>query len=315
MRVFFWIFFLLLSAASTPYAGAYRVAIFDFDDRLNHAHTTAKYIERQLKKRIDGIELAQYTGKEDVSHSIQLLKRLDSEGFDLMITITTDALIIANHVVKKTPTLFTNVNNPQQLGFRTLGPPGKNISGVSYYISVEKQLALYQKIMPGLKHIGFIFDSNNKSKKVELPEARRACQKMGIGHKIEVVSSTGELKEAATRLILDGVQAIAVGSSGMLYNHISIFKAVCTRARVPIFSFNKKGTRIGALASLASDYDLMVDRLLIPMARSVLKEGKSPGEFPIAFLKDNRIFINLTEAKSLNLKIPETILKQAVVLH
>ena len=315
MRKFFYLLFALLAVQTNSFAGEYKVAVFDFDDRLDNKQTTAKYIERQLEKEIGELKLTHYSGREDVSNSIKLLKKLDAEGFDLIITITTDALIIANHVVKKTPTLFTNVNNPQYLGFRTLGPPGKNISGVSYYISVEKQLALYRKILPGLKHIGFIFDSNNKSKKVELPEARRACQKMGISSKIEVVSSKLELGEAASRLILAGVQAIAIGSSGMLYNNISHFKEVCNQAGIPIFSFNKKGTRQGALAALSSDYDLMVDNLLIPMALSVLKEGKSPGELPIAFLKENRMFINLSQAEALNLEIPATLLQQAVIVN
>ena len=302
-------------AATPTFAEKFKVAVFDFDDRLDIEQTTAKYIERQLKKEMGAIDVSQYSGKEDISNSIQVLNKLDAEGFDLIITITTDALIIANHVVKKTPTLFTNVNNPLYLGFRTLGPPGKNISGVSYYISVEKQLALYKEIMPLLKHIGFIFDSKNKSKKIELPEARQACQEMGFSYEIEVVSSEAELGKAASRLILGGVQAIAIGSSGMLYNNISRFKAVCNKAGVPIFSFNKKGTYLGALASLASDYDLMVDKLLIPMAVSVLKAGKNPGDFPIAFLKENRIFINLSQAEALNIQIPGVILENAVIVR
>jgi putative ABC transport system substrate-binding protein len=301
--------------ANPSFAWEYHVAVFDFDDRLENDQTTAKYIEKKLKHEIDDLKLTHYSGLEDVSNSIQLLRRLDSEGFDLIITITSDALIIASHLVKKTPTLFTNVNNPKYLGFRTLGPPGKNISGVSYYISVEKQIALYNKILSDLKHVGFIFDSNNKSKKVELPEARMACKKMGITYKIEVISSKAELEEAASRLIRDRVKAIVIGSSGMLYNNISSFKAVCNQARVPIFSFNKEGTRNGALASLSSDYDLMVDKLLIPMALAVLKEGKNPGDFPIAFLKENRIFINTAQAETLNIKIPGNILEKAVIVR
>jgi putative ABC transport system substrate-binding protein len=315
MRTFLFFLSVLLLAMNVSLAGNYKVAVFDFDDRLEDEKTTAKYIERQLQKELESLELTHYSGREDISNSIQLLKKLDSEGFDLIITITTDALIIANHVVKNTATLFTNVNNPRYLGFQTLEAPGNNISGVSYYISVEKQLALYKKIMPTLKHLGFIFDSNNKSKKVELPETRQACKKMKFRYKIEVVSSESELAEAASSLIQDGVQAIAIGSSGMLYKNISHFKEVCDKASVPIFSFNKEGTQLGALASLSSDYELMVDKLLIPMVVSVLTEGKKPGGFPIAFLKENRIFINMSQAKALSIQIPEGILEKAVIIR
>ena len=87
-------------------------------------------------------------------------------------------------------------------------------------------MALYKKILPDLKRIGFIFDRNNKSKKVEVPEARNACEKMGLAYGIEVISSRPELRGAAEKLIEDGSQAIAIGSSDMLYNHISNFKDI-----------------------------------------------------------------------------------------
>ncbi len=293
----------------------YKVAVFDFDDRLNQPATTAKYIEIQLKKKFPDIQADQYSGKNNVECSIKVLKNLDEKGLDMIITITTDALIIASHILKQTPVLFTNVNNPLHLGFKTLGPPGGNISGVSYYISVEKQLAFYKKIMPHLSHIGFIFDRNNKSKKIELPESRNACRKIGIRHRIEVVSSEQELEKAAFRLIAWGAKAIAIGSSDLLYNHISLILSGCNKAGVPIFSFNKEGVNQGAVAALSSDYKLMVDKLLIPMAILVLKKGKSPGELPIGFLKENQIFINKSQTEKLNLRIPKDILDNAVFIH
>jgi putative ABC transport system substrate-binding protein len=151
---------------------AQRVAIFDYDDRLDDKTTIARYIEKKLTEQKKELSVDQFSGKENTPHSIKVLERLDKAGYDLIITITSDALIIANHIIKQTPTLFTNVTNPLSLGFQTLGPPGRMISGASYYISVDKQLTFYQTLLPDLKKIGFIFDQHNKSKKVELPEVR-----------------------------------------------------------------------------------------------------------------------------------------------
>ncbi len=294
---------------------AIKIAIFDFDDRLEEPATTAKYIEKQLKEKLDNLIVDQYTGREDTSYSIKVLDEIDLAGYDLLITITSDALIIANHIIKQTPTLFTNVNNPLSLGFQTLGPPGGMISGASYYISVEKQLEFYKKILPDLTRIGFIFDQQNKSKKAELPEVRMTCQKMGIGYGIEVVSNVDELEKAALRLIEEGAQAISIASSDLLYNNISVFLESCNKALVPVLSFNKKGVKQGALAALASDYNLMVDNLIIPMAVKVVKEKVDPGKMPIAFLKDHLIFINLPQAKKLNLNISKEIIDQATIVQ
>lgn len=313
-KIIFFLAGLLIFFQQTPLF-AFKVAIFDFDDRLNDPYTTAKYIEKKLKIQDKKISVDQYTGKKNTSFSIELLSQIDNSSYDLIITITSDALIIANHVIEKTPTLFTNVNNPLSLGFQTLGPPGRMISGASYYISVEKQLAFYKKILPDLIKIGFIFDRHNKSKKVELPEVRKTCEKMGFSYNIEVVSSVKELRNALTRLIEEGAQAISIGSSDLLYNNISIFIDICDRSYIPVLSFNKNGVKHGAMAALSSDYNLMVDDLIIPMALRVLKDGISPGEIPIAFLKKHLIFINNTQAKKLKLNISNKILNQAIIIE
>ncbi len=314
MKNYFFIALYIFLVSHTN-AFAYKVAVFDFDDRLNKEQTTAKYLENNLKQADKDILVYQFSGKGDVTHSVKIMKELDDGAYDLIIIITSDALIIAHHVIKKTPTIYTNVNNPLSLGYRTLGAPGGNISGASYYVSIEKQLTLYKRIFPNIETIGFIFDRNNKSKKVELPEVREACKKLGIEYAISVVSHHDELNATAKQLINEGMDALSIGSSGMLYNNISRFIAICDKEKIPVFSFNKKGVKQGAVAALASDYNLMVDKLVIPMALRILQNGISPGEMPAAFLEDNLIFINLHQAEKLNLAISQDILEKAIIVH
>lgn len=314
MRSFSLIVLYLIVSLTSAQAQVYRVAVFDYDDRLDQQQSTAKYIERQLTGKVPSIALEHFSGKEDLSTSIKVLQELDTKGYDLIITITSDALVIAQHVIKQTPTLFTNANNPLLLGFNSLGPPKGLISGASYYISVEKQLDLYMTIVPDLKQMGFIFDLNNKSKKVELPEVRQVCENRGIHYQIEVVTREEELEQAVQRLMANGAEAVTIGTSDMLYNNISRFIDQCTKSKIPVFSFNKKGVDSGAIAALSSDYNQMVDNLVIPMAIEVLINNKSPGDMPIAFLKENRVFINLSQAGKINLPIPKHILDRAVII-
>ncbi len=314
MKSFFLIVLCLIVSIPFAQAQVYKVAVFDYDDRLDQKQTTAKYIAQQLTKKLPAIALEQYSGKEDPATSIKVLQELDASGYDLIITITSDALIVAQHVIKQTPTLFTNANNPLFLGFNRLGPPKGMISGASYYISVEKQLDLYMAILPNLKQMGFIFDLNNKSKKVELPEVRQVCEKIGIHYQIEVVTRKEELELAVQRLIANGIQAVTIGSSDMLYNNIPRFIDQCTESKIPVFSFNKKGVNFGAIAALSSDYSQMVDSLVVPMALEVLEHKKSPGDMPIGFLKENRVFINLSQAEKISLHIPQHIIEKAVII-
>jgi len=53
----------------------------------------------------------------------------------------------------------------------------------------------------------------------------------------------------------------------------------------PVYSFNKKGVKNGAVAALASDYFLMVDRLKLPMALKTIKDKVDHGTLPAGSLK------------------------------
>jgi ABC-type uncharacterized transport system substrate-binding protein len=86
---------------------------------------------------------------------------------------------------------------------------------------------------------------------------------------------------------------------------------LCNRQGVPVYSFNKKGVKNGAVAALASDYFLMVDRLILPMALKTMKEKVDPGTMPAGFLKENIINLNAQQIEKLKLKVPHKISRKA----
>jgi putative ABC transport system substrate-binding protein len=287
---------------------AQRVAIFDYDDRNSFPDALARHIEAKLLALSENISVEHFTGKGNEARAVKILSDLDRQSFDLVIVRTSDALIIAQHTLFHTPTLYTNVNNPKILGFRTLGPPGQNISGVSYYIPVKKHLSVYKALVPSLQRIGFIFDRNNQSRKAEVPEARTACAELALVFDSEFIRTKAHLRQAVERLIARGADAIVAASSGVIYENIHTFLDITDGAKKPVFSFYKEGVSEGAVAAMSSDFFKMADRLLIPMARKVLLENVDPGDMPAAFLEQKKLFINTCQAKKLGLDTPFQIL-------
>jgi hypothetical protein len=74
---------------------------------------------------------------------------------------------------------------------------------------------------------------------------------------------------------------------------------------VPVYPLNRKGVKNGAVAVLASDYFLMIDRLILPMALKTMKEQVDPGTMPAGFLKENIINLNEQQIEKLKLKVPQ----------
>jgi putative ABC transport system substrate-binding protein len=297
------------------FAHACRVAIFDFDDRLQESCTVAKFIQKRLTEQIGDIEIEQFSGKADEALSVRLLTSLDQQGYDLIISVTSDALILAHHTVTRTPLLFTNVNNPLFLGFRTLGAPGGNISGVSYYVAIVRQLMAFKTIQPNLSRPGFLFDRFNKSRKVELPESRDACRHLGMRFEFALVKDKSDLKQQVKSLIDKGVDAVITTSSGTIYENIAQFIDICDSAAIPVYSFSRQGVTHGAVAALATDYYRIADELLIPMALKVLQEGISPGRIPMAFLKEGQMVVNAEQIQKLKLHVPPNTISTTVEIH
>ncbi|GAK56613.1 ABC-type uncharacterized transport system, periplasmic component [Candidatus Vecturithrix granuli] len=304
---------LWISSGSSVFA-AWKVAIFDYDDRLHAPNTIAKYIETTLLSAEDQLTVEQYSGKANEQIAVETLKRLDQAGYDLIITITSDALILAHHFLKNTPTLYTNVNNPLFLGVMTLDAPGRNMSGASYYVPIADQIAFFQQIQPPLKRLGFLFDEKSRSSKTEIAESRAVCRANDLEYAIRLIAKAEELPAAARDLIAEGVDAIIVTSSEKIYTNLSLFQAICDNANIPIYSYHKTAVQQGAIASLTSDYYRMAEELIVPMALQVLREGVSPGAMPVAFLENNLIIINQTQAQKLGLTISDEILQQATAI-
>jgi|GEM_PF-1475928 len=309
----FIIIFFAVMTLSTVQAKEYKVAIFDFDVRERNQPTVAKHIEKQLKNTgLKFKKIEHFTGRDSEITSLRVLKRLDEKNYDLIITITSDSMVPATHALKKTPWLFTNINNPRFFGIRDALNPGDKKSGVTYYVPVIKQIKFFNQVMnKKLKKVGVIFDYYAQSRRAELVEFREASLKLHIKYEIKLIKDVDEYRTVTKELLDEGVEAIIITSSGKLYDNIDKIIDLTNAKKVPIFSVNKKGVANGALSAIASDYYKMVDENLIPMAIDVLKNGNNPGGMPVQHLEKPFIYLNLTQAKKLGLKISEE-LKQRV---
>ena len=305
LKVIF-LFLVMISFTVTLGAKEYSVAIFDYDTRDEGKPSVAQHIKKQLETsglKFKAINL--FTGKGVDNTSLEVLKRIEQDKYDLVITITSDAMEPASYRLKTTPWLFTNVNNPEFFGVGNKHVPGENRSGVSYYISALKQMKLFNQVMEGkIKKVGFIFDYNAKSRNAEVIDFRSAAIKLHMKYRIKLLRNKYELPIIVKKLLDEKVDAIVITSSNKLYNNINLILDQSTQQKVPIFSVNKKGVEQGAIAAISSDYYKMVEENLIPMVIDVLEKGKSPGDLPIQFLKNPQLHFNITQAKKLGLKIP-----------
>ena len=267
-----------------------RIAIFDYDARTPENPGVAPYLQHQLKLWNPNIEVKYHSALNDGDNAIRMLQDLDGQQWDLIVTITTDAMLLALHYLRDTPFVFTNVNNPKVFSIQNRGGDDRNFTGATYYVPVKKQLQLFLRIQPDIKCLGFIFDTTNRSMQAEAREIRQACLDLGIDFRYRRIKQKEDLEEATKYLVDVGSDAIVATSSGKVYMNIEEITQVSKS--IPVYSFNARGVTRGAVAALSTDYWDMIDELVIPRIKAIMDEKTPIHELEIGYPSKHRVKIN-----------------------
>ena len=187
----------------------------------------------------------------------------------------------------------------------------KNLSGVSMFISPERQLQAIKEMFPDAKRIGLIYDPRHTASLLE-----RAVQ-YANAHSIEIIAKKADTTRAVLPLLEELKGKIDVFimlpdvtvTNRETIDNILLFSF---RNRVPIFTFSEKYVEMGALAALiVNPFDLGAQTGEIVRKRL---EGRSQGGSTRTYARQQVLLINPKIAQKLGIAIPEAILKKSVMM-
>ena len=131
-----------------------------------------------------------------------ILQNYDSSDVDLIMTITTPCLAGACNKVKHKPVVFTCVTDPIAAGAgksRTDHLPF--VTGVGSFPPLSKALDMMQKLVPGLRAVGTMYNPAEANSVKEISAAREIFKDRGV--RLE------EIAIAGSNEVLQGVQILA----------------------------------------------------------------------------------------------------------
>lgn len=205
--------------------------------------------------------------------------------------------------------VFSSVTDP--VGARLVADrstPGKQITGVSNFVDVEQQFALFKKILPHLKRLGIIYNPGEANSVALLKVMEAIARKMRITLVKACASRTSEVFSAAQGLA-DKVDALFINNDNTGLAAFDAIVKVGKAKKKPVLSSDTDMISKGALAVLGpNQYEIgrQTGRMIVRILR-----GEPPATLSIEYPQKVELHLNLKAAADIGLTIPQEIQKKA----
>ncbi|HWE84149.1 MAG TPA: ABC transporter substrate-binding protein [Terracidiphilus sp.] len=239
----------------------------------------------------------------EISQIPMLVQNFVTSGVDLIFTMTTPCLTAACTAARNSKIVFTYCYDPVAAGAGTSFTSHlPNVTGVGSFPPVDATVDLIQKLVPGVKSVGTVYNSSEVNSVKVITVARDAFKKRGIALQEVTATNTSEVFQAAQVACYRGVQAIWVtGDNTALQSFDGIVKAT-TDARLPLIINDPEFTARGALACCGLGW-YAPGKAGGELAARVLR-GEDPSQIPFQEIAEQKLVLNQQAATRLGIVFP-----------
>jgi putative ABC transport system substrate-binding protein len=257
---------------------------------------------------VDGknIRISFKSAQGDLSNISIIIKALVSSNVSMIITNSTPCMVSAAQIVRDIPVVFTVAFSPEQLQMKD---PPKNLTGVSDPSSMSDLIQLIKTCMPGIQRLGIPYNPSEQNAVLAAENIRVECRKNGIELVEMNVFSSNEVLQNVRALAQKNIQAMVVSADNTLATGIASVVKICNERKIPLFVTEPNEVERGACAGIGADF-YEWGKQSGKVAAQIIR-GKKTQDIPIQNLLSNKLYINLSAAKTQGVKFPEELVRKA----
>jgi len=193
----------------------------------------------------------------------------------------------------------------------SLARPGGNITGLTVMRTETnvKSLELLKETVPGLSRVAVIFDPATPSHRVGLKAVEVAGPPLGLRIQPMAVRSATEFDSAFSVIVRERAGAVLVLNTPIFVAGAKRLAELAMMHKLPSLFGARTQVEAGGLMSFGPDYAdqwrrgaIYVDKIL---------KGAKPADLPVQQPTKFELIINVKTAKTLGIKIPNSILLRA----
>jgi putative ABC transport system substrate-binding protein len=300
----------------SPKAGdVYRVGIVQLLDNGAFSDMRQGFISRMraLGYGEDKMTFDYRNAQGDVSNLNSICQNMVDANPDLIVTIATPPTQAMVNLEPEAPVFFIAVSNPVAAGIvTTMEKPDKNATGTSNAIPVDEMFRLAERVTPGVKTFGILYNTGEVNSVSTVGAAKRYLESTGLyAFREAVVTASSEVQQAAQSLA-DSVDALFIPNDSMVQSAMTQVVEIAGAAKIPIYGSSAVMVNTGAFATISID-DVTIGARTADMADRCLK-GEAVENIPAVVISDFVTLFNRSTAAAIGVEIPEEILKNSVLV-
>ena len=210
------------------------------------------------------------------------------------------------------PIVFVTGSDPVEQGLvQNLRRPEGNLTGATT-LAVElgkKRLELLHELVPTARSIGMLINPKGPNLKPVLRDIQDAARSLGLEIHVVRAATVAELEPAFVELKRLRVDALVIGTDTFFNSQSLKLGALAREHAVPAIYQYREFTAAGGLLSYAGSIRDAY-RVAGIYAGRILK-GAKPADLPVQQSTKAELFVNLTSARALGLKVPQSVLTRA----
>ena len=241
----------------------------------------------------------------------KLARELVEQEVDIILTLSTPPALAAKHATTTIP-IVTISADPVGTGLiESLARPGGNVTGLFLPLAdlAAKRLQLLKDAVPDLSSVAVLWNPNNPPARLQLEATEAAARSLGIKSYAVEVRSPNDLKPALQKISARHPGGLVIMQDPIMLALSRQLAEFSIQNRLPASHAYRQFVDAGGLMSYGFSIPGLWDAGA-GYADKILK-GARPETLPMEQPTRVEVVINLSAAKALHLKIPESILLRA----
>ncbi|MBM7585612.1 putative ABC transport system substrate-binding protein [Bacillus pakistanensis] len=260
------------------------------------------------------LEINYHNAQNDMNNNMTIANKLVAEESDLILAIATPSAQAVVQSTKDIPVLFTAITDPVGADLvESLEKPGGNVTGTSdtHPEAIKNTIDSINEFIPDAKKVGIIYNDGEPNSVVNVENAKKALEEIGLEAVETTVSTSSEVKQAAESLV-GRADVFYIPKDNTVVSALESVITVANEKKIPTFVGESDSVKRGTFASYGFEYhDLGMTTG--KMAVDII-EGKKPSEIPVGFPENLELVINKKAAEKEGITLTEEMMKDATVV-